>query len=65
MNKELKQLFEEDQNDLREMPQNRIERDRQRRNQVKRIMNEEGASEGIDFIHAAIIYQHGDILDDW
>jgi hypothetical protein len=65
LNEELQQLFEEDQQDLRAMPYNRIERDRKRRNRVKLIIDGGGATFGIDFIHAAIIYQHGESLEDW
>ena len=61
----LKQLFEEDQHDLRTMPDNRIERDRQRRDKVKVILESGAAKVAIDFIHAAIIYQHGENLEDY
>lgn len=65
MNEKLKQLFEEDQHDLRTMPHDRIDRDRQRRNEVRCILDSEGAKVAIDFIHAAIIFQHGEVLEDW
>ncbi|MGM0837663.1 MAG: hypothetical protein ACQEV7_16015 [Bacillota bacterium] len=65
MNEELKQLFEEDQHDLRTMPHDRIERDRERRNKVKVIIDGGGVINGIDFIHATIIYQHEESLEDW
>ncbi|MCJ8007230.1 hypothetical protein ACFFF5_06965 [Lederbergia wuyishanensis] len=65
MNVKLKQLFEEDQHDLRTMPHDRIERDRERRNEVEIILDNGGATVAIDFIHAAIIYQHGEALEDW
>ncbi|PPA69539.1 hypothetical protein [Jeotgalibacillus proteolyticus] len=65
MNKELKQLFDEDQQDLRTMPHDRIERDRKRRSRVKLIIDGGSATDGIDFIHAAIIYQHGESLEDF
>ena len=65
MNKKLKQIFEEDQHDLRTMPHDRIERDRERRNEVKFILDNGGATVAIDFIHATIIYQHGEVLEDW
>jgi hypothetical protein len=65
VNKELKRLFEEDQKDLRTMPHDRVEHDRNRRNRVKEIIDSGGATVGIDYIHAAIIYQHGELLEDW
>ncbi|MFC4322012.1 hypothetical protein [Litchfieldia salsa] len=65
MNDELKQLFEEDQHDLRKMPHDRKKRDRDRRNRVKTIIDTGGATVAIDFIHAAIIFQHGEALEDW
>lgn len=65
MNERLKQLFEEDQHDLRTMPHDRQERDRERRNEVKFILDSGGAKVAIDFIHAAIIFQHGEALEDW
>ena len=61
----LKQIFEEDQHDLRTMPDNRIVRDRQRRDKVKVLLESGTAKVGIDFIHAAIIYQHGEELEDY
>ncbi|WP_080848101.1 hypothetical protein [Cytobacillus gottheilii] len=65
MNDKLKQIYEEDQHDLRTMPQNRIERDRARRNKVQIILDSGGATAAIDFIHAAMIFQHGEALEDW
>lgn len=65
MNEQLKKLCEEDQGDLRDRTENRVERDRERRKRVKEILKEGGATEGIDFAHAAVIFQHGETLDDW
>ncbi|RXI96611.1 hypothetical protein DS745_23205 [Anaerobacillus alkaliphilus] len=65
MNDALKQIFDEDQHDLQTMPENRVERDRERRMRVKAIIEGGGATEAIDFIHAAIVFQHGETLDDW
>lgn len=65
MNEKLKLLFEEDQHDLRTMPSDRIERDRKRRNEVKFILKNGDPTAAIDFIHAAIIFQHGEGLEDW
>ncbi|GAA0368413.1 hypothetical protein [Bacillus horti] len=65
MNEELKKIFEDDQHDLRTLPPDRIERDRERRKRVKEILENGGAEEGIDYIHAAIVFQHGEALEDW
>lgn len=65
MNEQLKKLLEEDQYDLRTLPFNRVERDRERRNKVKAIVESGGAKVGIDYIHAAVIFQHGESLEDW
>ncbi|WP_010677639.1 hypothetical protein [Bacillus timonensis] len=65
MNEKLKQLFEADQHDLSTMPHDRLERDRERRNEVKFILDSGGAKVAIDFIHAAIIFKHGKALEDW
>ncbi|WP_078380657.1 hypothetical protein [Sutcliffiella halmapala] len=65
MNETLKQLFEEDQHDLRTMRFDRVDRDRERRKKVKQVLDNGGATVGIDFIHAAIIYQHGEAQEDW
>ncbi|KAB2335574.1 hypothetical protein [Bacillus mesophilum] len=65
MNEKLKQLFEEDQHDLRTLPHDKTVRDRERRNEVKVILDSGGATIAIDFIHAAIIFQHGEGLEDW
>ena len=64
MNEIIKQLFEEDQHDLSTMPDNRIERNRERRNKIKGMLDSGAATVAIDFIHAAIIYQHGEALED-
>jgi hypothetical protein len=65
MNEELKRLCDEDQRDMTDLPPNRVERDRMRRRRVMEILNEGGATEGIDYTHAAVIFQHGETLDDW
>ncbi|RLQ93603.1 hypothetical protein [Falsibacillus albus] len=65
MNEELKRLCDEDQRDMKELPPNRVEKDRMRRKRVMEILNEGGAAEGIDYTHAAVIFQHGETLDDW
>ncbi len=65
MNDALKQIFDEDQYDLRTMPENRVERDRERRIRVKAILEAGGATVAIDFIHAAVVFQHGESLEDW
>ncbi|WEG14470.1 hypothetical protein PU629_08985 [Pullulanibacillus sp. KACC 23026] len=65
MNEELKRLCDEDQRDMTDLPPNRVERDRMRRRRVLEILNEGGATEGIDYTHAAVIFQHGETLDDW
>lgn len=65
MNIELRRLLEEDQRDLKNTPVNRVKRDMLRRNRVRGILSEGGMTEGIDFFHAALIFQHGDSLNDW
>lgn len=65
MNQELRQLFDEDQDDLRVMPKDRIERDRARRLRVQEMIDREEVRSSLDYIHAAIIFQHGEQLEDW
>jgi hypothetical protein len=65
LNEILKQLLEEDQHDLKTMPIDKVERDRERRKDVLRILNSGGAAAAIDYIHAAVIFQHGETLEDW
>lgn len=65
MNLKLKRLFDEDQCDLKEMATNRVERDRLRRKRVLEMVEAEELTEAIDYIHAAIIFQHGESLNDW
>ncbi|USG63382.1 hypothetical protein NDK47_14450 [Brevibacillus ruminantium] len=65
MNTELRRLLEEDQKDLREMNPSRVERDRARRERVRKIEVEGGLRDAEDFLFAAVIFQHGEELPDW
>ncbi|GMA66002.1 hypothetical protein [Alicyclobacillus fastidiosus] len=65
MNQELAILCEQDQTDLKTQAPLRIERDRERRSRVMEIFQEGGFSEGVDYSMAALIFQHGEKLEDW
>jgi hypothetical protein len=65
MNEILKQICDEDQEDLRTLPQDRLQRSRERINRVRHILAAGGAKEGLDYAHAAVVLQHGEILDEW
>jgi hypothetical protein len=67
MNKELRQLYEADQGDRRAdgTPADVIERDRARRRRVAELLDAGAVASGEDFFHAAMVFQHGDGLDDY
>ncbi len=67
MNEELTRIYKEDIHDRTnnisgdELGKN----DDQRIEKVKKILNSEGRLEGIDYHHAALIFQHGTTTDDY
>lgn len=65
MNQELAELCEQDQTDLKAQVPWREKRDRERRIRVMEIFKGGGFSEGVDYTMAALIFQHGEKLDDW
>jgi hypothetical protein len=71
MNEELKRLFEADQAERIEHPDYGTpdywalrERDRQRRQQVTEMIESGTCTTTKDYFHAALIFQHGDELDE-
>ena len=64
---ELRALFEADQADrLREdFPDDLIQRDLARRQRVRELLAIGAAETADDLFHAAMVFQHGDRLDDW
>lgn len=66
MNAELLALFSEDQEDRRgELPADLPERDRNRRQKVQELVATGALREPEDFFHAAMVFQHGETLDDY
>jgi hypothetical protein len=67
MNEELRQLYEADQGDRRagQPPPDVVQRDRARRRRVVELLDAGAARSGEDFFHAAMVFQHGDSLDDY
>ncbi|MFL5695887.1 MAG: hypothetical protein ACJ797_02140 [Ktedonobacteraceae bacterium] len=73
MNKELQALFEEDQTDRRvffeqldhEQLQQVLQRDRARRQRVEELVGNEMLQAPEDYFHAAMVFQHGERLDDF
>jgi hypothetical protein len=73
MNKELQTLFEEDQADRNtffeqlghEQLQQVLQRDRARRQRVEELVGSEALQTSEDYFHAAMIFQHGETLDDF
>src|SRR5215469_19517 len=66
MNEELRHLYEADQDDRREgwLSPEVGDRDRARRHRVAELLDAGAAESGEDFFHAAMVFQHGDRLDD-
>ncbi len=67
-NAELKNIYDEDQNDRREElwkkdEQLMNERDEQRLNRVLELLNENAVKAPADYLHAAMILQHGRSID--
>jgi len=67
MNEELRQLYEADQADRRggQLSPDVSERDRARRRRVAELLDAGAVESGEDFFHAAMVFQHGDGLDDY
>jgi hypothetical protein len=72
MNKELQALFEQDQADRRafdqlgqEQIQQMHQRDRTRRHRVEELIRSEALQAPEDFFHAAMVFQHGETLEDY
>src|SRR5438105_5327303 len=72
MNKELQALYEEDQADRRafeqldhEQVQQVLQRDRARRQRVEELVRSEALQAREDYFHAAMVFQHGETLDDY
>jgi len=72
VNAELRALCEQDQEDRRQihddggqMPEGMLERDRVRRQRVDALLASGAAEDGKDYFHAALIFQHGETLDDY
>ena len=71
MNDALRTLFEADQNERMPHPQvgtpayeTLRKRDQERRNQVQSLIDEGQVTTAQDYYHAALIFQHGDSLDE-
>src|SRR6266851_5933999 len=72
MNKELLALFEQDQADRRafeqldhEQIQKMLQRDRERRQRVEELVGSEALQAPEDYFHAAMVFQHGETLEDF
>ncbi len=72
MNKELQALFEQDQADRRafeqldhEQIQQMLQRDRERRQRVEELIGSEALQAPEDYFHAAMVFQHGEKLEDF
>lgn len=71
MNDELKRLYDADRHDHSNVPPHGTpeyiamrERDRQRREQARHLIDSNQVQMAADFYHAAMIFQHGDTPDD-
>ena len=65
-NRELLALFVEDQEDRRgELRAGLLERDRTRRQKVDELIAANAMKEPEDFFHAAMVFQHGETLEDY
>ncbi len=65
-NKELLALFVEDQEDRKgDLPAELPERDRKRRRRVDELIATGALTEPEDYFHAAMVFQHGETLDDY
>src|SRR5437588_9898764 len=72
MNSELQALYEQDQADRsafeqldHEQLQEVLQRDRARRQRVKELVGSKALQDPEDYFHAAMVFQHGEALDDF
>jgi hypothetical protein len=67
MNEELRILCEQDQADRRGrgIAEGGIERDRLRRRRVEELIEGGALQDAKDYFHAALVYQHGEQLEDY
>jgi hypothetical protein len=73
MNRELQALFEQDQTDrsafFEQLDTEQLKllqaRDRARRQRVEELVRSEALQTGVDYFHAAMVFQHGETLDDF
>jgi hypothetical protein len=73
MNKELQALYEQDQAERsiffeqldHEQLQQVLQRDRVRRQRVEELVGSEALQDPEDYFHAAMVFQHGETLDDF
>jgi hypothetical protein len=67
VHEELRELYEADQGDRRAEPPppGVVERDAWRRRRVAELLDAGAVQEGEDFHHAAMVFQHGDRLEDY
>lgn len=73
MNKELQALYEQDQADRsvffeqldHEQLQQVLQQDRARRQRVEELVGSEALQDPEDYFHAAMVFQHGETLDDF
>ena len=66
LNQELRRLFEEDQSERQRQYRPRLaRRDRRRRKRVEQLLAAGVAISAPDFFHAAMVFQHGETLDDF
>lgn len=70
MNEELKLIYDEDQDDRKNLDKALIreelaERDRKRRESVRKMVEDDLFQDGMDYVHAAMIFQHGEVPEDY
>jgi len=66
MNQELRMLYEQDQADRQgEFHPDILERDRKRRQRVEELLATEAIQTAEDYFHAALVFQHGEQLEDY
>ena len=67
MDEELLRIYEDDQADRRGHPltSEAQERDRQRRQRVQELIEAGALADAPDYFHAAVVFQHGEHLDDF
>lgn len=66
MNEELRRFFKEDQDDRKMSNRSELRaRDRARRLRVEQLIHEGAVQTPEDYFHAALIFQHGEVLDHY